>query len=121
MTPLDQLYALGLDLESAMAADPDDRIVSPYDILHVMVQHWYAHFGRVVGGQFHIVLDDGNYEHTHIRWCMDDYYRRDSTWWTVDNPDPGAEAVVLMGGTLLSFSEQELAVLAWCDWGGISR
>ena len=103
-----------------MAADtsPDGPwLETRLDALRSAVQTWYDYFGPGTGGQFHIVLDDDNYEHHHIQWCMNDYGTH-PCWGEID---PGPEAVRLMGEALLSFTEEQLEVLAWCDWGGIHR
>lgn len=47
---------------------PNPKITLP-EILP-LVREYYARPGNESGGNFHVVLDDGNIERTHIFWCL---------------------------------------------------
>lgn len=46
---------------------PSPRITIP-EVLP-LVRDYYAQPGNGAGGNFHIVLDDGNINRTHVVWC----------------------------------------------------
>lgn len=36
-----------------------------------LIEAYYAKSGNGVGGSLHIVLEDGNVEDHHVRWCLE--------------------------------------------------
>ena len=73
-----------------------------------LIQYYYTSvpdFG--CGGSLHVVLDDGNIEHSNIRWCKEECEK--------DNDALG----MLIADILLEFTEKELEEMYDKDFWGI--
>lgn len=64
-------------------------------LLRLMVAAFYELPGNCVGGCLHIVLDDGNLEDHHVRWCRDEAKKRND------------QDAMFMADVLLLYSEDE--------------
>lgn len=67
-----------------------------------LIDAFYQFKGCEVGGGLHIVLDDENWEDSHIQWCIDTA----ETHWSGH-----AEATILLGRLLLSMTRTQRAQL----------
>lgn len=45
-----------------------------------LIDAYYALPGNLAGGELHVVLDDGNYERHHIRWCISNAQKVETRW-----------------------------------------
>jgi hypothetical protein len=87
-------------------------LVTPYvdektqklHILRSLIMNYYAVEGHGTGGSLHIVLDDHNYERTHIKFCLDEAKKCKDLM--------GIEIATRM----LEFSDEENKVLVETGW-----
>lgn len=48
------------------------------DRINLLVEILYEDLGECCGGLLHIVLDDGNLENHHIKWCIEQCEKREN-------------------------------------------
>lgn len=74
-----------------------------------LIKYYYEELGNLVGGNLHIVLDDGNIEHSFIIWCKAECKKNQDSFG------------VFLADVLLEFTEDELLDMYETDWWGMGR
>ena len=64
--------------------------------LKTLIKYYYNNLDNGCGGYLHIVLDDGNIEHSNISWCKEECEKNNDSFG------------VFLSDLLLCFTEDEL-------------
>lgn len=71
-----------------------------------LIKFYYEDLGNSAGGNFHIVLDDGNIEDGHVLFCQQQAEKNNDTFG------------IFLGQILMTFTEDERKKMYEEDWLG---